>query len=74
MFTSTHHLIKMANQIAANFAYEKNKDKAARAVADHMGRFWSPLMKRQITICASAQREEFSSVALAAVNLLGVDS
>jgi formate dehydrogenase subunit delta len=64
------HLIKMANQIAANFAYEQDKDKAARAVADHILRFWSPLMKREIVACANEGNSELSPLARAAVGLL----
>lgn len=41
-------LVRMANQIAANFYTGDNEEKAAAAVADHLRRFWSSQMKREI--------------------------
>jgi formate dehydrogenase subunit delta len=41
-------LVRMANQIAANFEYGPDKDKAAAGVADHLRRFWTPSMRAQI--------------------------
>lgn len=41
-------LVRMANQIAANFDGGSDEAKAVAGVADHLGRFWSPLMKNQI--------------------------
>jgi len=41
-------LVRMANQIAANFDYGTDKGKAAAATADHLTRFWSPEMRQQI--------------------------
>lgn len=46
--TSLQNLIRMANQIAGNFNYEKNDEKAVAATADHIRRFWAPLMREQI--------------------------
>ena len=39
------HLLKMANDITANFSYH---DDAAERIADHIGRFWAPRMRRQL--------------------------
>jgi formate dehydrogenase subunit delta len=41
-------LVRMANQIAANFEYGPDQDKAAAGVADHLRRFWTPSMRAQI--------------------------
>jgi formate dehydrogenase subunit delta len=41
-------LVRMANQIAANFEYGPDKQKAADSVAEHLRRFWSPPMRAQI--------------------------
>jgi formate dehydrogenase subunit delta len=41
-------LVRMANQIAANFEYGPDKDKAAAGIADHLRRFWTPSMRAQI--------------------------
>lgn len=43
------HLVKMANQIALNLAAAGDDDTVAEQAYDHMKRFWSPLMKQQIT-------------------------
>ena len=37
-------LVRMANQIAANFDYGPDKEKVAAATADHLKRFWTPSM------------------------------
>jgi formate dehydrogenase subunit delta len=44
----SNKLVKMANQIADNFAYG-DRDKAVAGVLDHLTRFWTPEMKRTIT-------------------------
>ena len=41
-------LVKMANDIGAFFETDKNADRAAAGVADHLKRFWDPRMRRQI--------------------------
>jgi len=37
------HLIQMANQIAANFAFH---DDQVERIADHLTRFWAPSMRK----------------------------
>jgi formate dehydrogenase subunit delta len=41
-------LVRMANQIADNFSYG-DRTKAVAGVADHLMRFWTMDMKRDIT-------------------------
>lgn len=41
-------LVRMANQIADNFSYG-DRNKAVAGVADHLMRFWTMDMKRDIT-------------------------
>jgi formate dehydrogenase subunit delta len=41
-------LVRMANQIATNFDYGQDRDELVASVTDHLRRFWSPDMKRQI--------------------------
>jgi formate dehydrogenase subunit delta len=41
-------LVRMANQIAANFDYGPDKEKVAAAAADHLRRFWTPSMRALI--------------------------
>ena len=41
-------LVRMANQIAANFDGGRDESLAVAGVTDHIRRFWSPLMREQI--------------------------
>ena len=41
-------LVRMANQIAANFDGGSDEAQAAGSVADHIRRFWTPGMRKQI--------------------------
>jgi formate dehydrogenase subunit delta len=43
----SNKLIRMANQIADNFDYG-DRDKAVAGVLDHLMRFWTADMKRQV--------------------------
>ena len=63
-----HHLIRMANQIAANVAPGQDENAAAEATASHIRRFWSPLMRRRIVEYADTDDNALlEPVALAAV-------
>ncbi|MGL6159109.1 formate dehydrogenase subunit delta [Microbulbifer sp.] len=42
------HLVRMANQIAANLDHGKADEEALEAVANHLSRFWARRMKAQI--------------------------
>ena len=44
---SSEHLAKMANQIVMNISETSPEAKIASA-ANHIDKFWSPLMKKQI--------------------------
>ena len=44
-------LVKMANQIAVNFSY--HEDGVSR-LADHLRRFWAPVMRKQLVDYAHA--------------------
>jgi formate dehydrogenase subunit delta len=65
------HLIKMANQIARNLNAAGDEETAAVKVADHLTRFWSPQMRKQIIDYQKTGGDELSSVALRAVIQLG---
>jgi len=41
-------LVRMANQIAANFDYGSDKDNAVAGVVDHLQRFWTPSMLEEL--------------------------
>jgi len=45
---NVNKLIRMANQIAANFEYGADQAKATASVADHLRRFWTPEMRAEI--------------------------
>jgi formate dehydrogenase subunit delta len=38
-------LVKMANQIAANFSFHED---GVQRLADHLQRFWAPAMRKQL--------------------------
>ena len=63
-------LVKMANQIAANFSFH---DDGAERVADHIQRFWPPVMKNLLTEFASNQSESLDQLVLEALPMLRVD-
>ena len=70
---STHelaHALKMLEQIAANFAWDEDRERAATAVASHLKRFWSPEMRRMVVEAAAAQQVELSELARGAVGKL----
>lgn len=41
-------LVRMANQIAANLDHGKDPEKAIAGTVDHLKRFWTPEMRRQL--------------------------
>ncbi|NOW45085.1 formate dehydrogenase subunit delta [Novosphingobium sp. SG751A] len=63
---TTDHLIKMANQIAANLAAQ-GQEAAIRETAQHIIDFWDPRMKAGI---AEADHTQLSEIARAAVGIV----
>jgi formate dehydrogenase subunit delta len=63
-------LVRMANQIAANFDYGADKDKVAAGVADHLTRFWTPSMRTAVIEAHNTKAIELSPVAARAVEML----
>lgn len=61
------HLVTMANQIAANFRYH---DDAVDRIADHLGRFWAPSMRRQLVELTAAGDERLDAPVRQAVRRL----
>lgn len=62
-------LVRMANQIADNFAYLDVPQAAART-ADHLRRFWSPEMRQRALQDWSADKSIFNDIASAALEIL----
>ena len=42
------HLVKMANQIAMNTGARLDPDESARRTGEHLRKFWTPAMRRQL--------------------------
>ncbi|MEQ8349406.1 MAG: formate dehydrogenase subunit delta [Sneathiellaceae bacterium] len=62
-------LIRMANQIAANFeGYPA--DEARAGLLDHLRKFWDPRMRAQFTAMAAAQQAALHPMAAAIVGEL----
>jgi formate dehydrogenase subunit delta len=67
----THHLAKMANQIAEFFASGMEREAAIAVTTAHLRNFWEPRMRREIIAYAKNDGAELSDVARAAVIALG---
>ena len=67
------HLVRMANQIAANVAGGADIETTARRVADHMCRFWTSDMCNQLVECCSESDSELSPAVVKALELLSQD-
>ena len=63
-------LVRMANQIAANFDYGSDKNSVAAGVADHLTRFWTPSMRAAIIDAHRKKLVELTPVAARAVEML----
>ena len=61
------HLVKMANQIAANFSFH---DDAVERVADHLKRFWAPSMRSTLIEFEQSGQAELDTVAREALKRL----
>ena len=61
------HLVRMANQIAANFRFHED---AANRVADHLRRFWAPSMKHQLLAFSASNPAELDPLVREAVRQL----
>ena len=62
-------VLRMANQIAANFCYLAPGE-AAAATANHLQSFWTPSMRRHLLDHVAAGGDGLSPVALEAARLL----
>jgi formate dehydrogenase subunit delta len=67
---SAEALVRMANQIAANFA-PMDPEQAAAATARHIRRFWDPRMRAALgRLVAEGKTENLSPAAARATELL----
>lgn len=60
-------LVKMANQIAANFSFHED---GAERLADHLLRFWAPVMTRQLREFAAAGGEGLDDMVVRVIQSL----
>lgn len=65
----TDRMLHKANQIALNFAAYP-RPQAIAGIADHIHKFWSPMMREQIAVHAEAGGEGLHELALEAVKAL----
>ena len=64
------HLLKMAEQIAANLSAGVDAETAAERTADHLRRFWTPQMRSQLAACAEEGAVEPGPTVVRALSLL----
>ena len=74
MSTGDEHLVRMANDIAANTRAGKTEAEAMEAIANHMRRFWSPKMRQRYReICRASPPAGLAPDALGAAERLPAD-
>ena len=61
------HLVKMVNQIAANFAFHED---AAERLADHLRRFWAPSMQESLARLLAEGEAELDPLVSKALEVL----
>ena len=67
-------LVRMANQIAANFDGGADESQAVAGVTDHIKRFWSPLMKSQIVARWKERPGDLTPRAAAAIETIAAQT
>jgi len=65
--SETDHLVSMANDIAANFAFHPDVE---LRIADHINRFWAPRMRRLLLEYAAKDGAGLSEPLVAALKSL----
>jgi formate dehydrogenase subunit delta len=66
---SIDHLVKMANQIASGVPVASPEDKI-ESTASHLCRFWTPLMRKQISEFVASGGQGLNPIATQAVGRL----
>ena len=72
MSNSDEHLIRMANDIAANLSPGKSEQKAVEAIAGHIKKFWAPPMRKNIITLMQKKKTSLSDNAQRAIVLLSL--
>jgi len=60
-------LIRMANQIAANFQFQED---GMKRTAAHLKRFWAPALRKQLTDYAATDGKGIDEAVFGAIRLL----
>jgi formate dehydrogenase subunit delta len=55
---NVHHLVTMANQIGSFFASYPDQEEASTEIANHLQRFWAPLMRHKLLAHVAGQQGE----------------
>ena len=64
-------LVRMANHIAANFEGGSDESEAVASLADHIQRFWTPSMRKQLVEHWRVQPADLTPRASQAVAAIG---
>ena len=67
---NVHHLVKMINEISAFWEGEAGPENAAKAIANHLQRYWDPRMRREIVVHLHAGGGGLCDTARSAVALM----
>jgi ABC-type transporter Mla subunit MlaD len=67
LMQEVEQLVKMANQIAANFSFH---DDAVDRITDHLQRFWAPSMQQKLIEFDRAEGAELTAAARQALKRL----
>jgi formate dehydrogenase subunit delta len=63
-------LIRMGEQITANMSFTDDQEVVSDKVADHLGRFWDPRMRKSIIEYASEHGDDLSEPLQLAISKL----
>ncbi|MDI5984298.1 formate dehydrogenase subunit delta [Halomonas sp. M4R5S39] len=66
------HLVRMANQIAANLSGGRREDEAVAGICHHLETFWARPMKRRLIACLEEENTELVPLARRAARQLAV--
>lgn len=64
------HLVRMANQIAANLGGGRDEDEAVAGICRHLETFWARPMKRRLVACLEHEGSELVPLARRAARQL----
>lgn len=70
MSSDSHHLVHMANDIAAFFRSNPDHDAAVVAISNHMKSFWTPKMRKKLISDMTGGDEELDELSKEALLLL----